>query len=65
MDSESEVSDKGYAFIVRYQMSDREAQERISRGGFPAANILAGQAVVDKYTGIASLDSGEEVDLRQ
>ena len=65
MDSESAVSDKGYTFIVRYQMSDREAQERISRGGFPAANILAGQAVVDKYTGIASLDSGEEVDLRQ
>lgn len=63
-DSESSTEGNGYVFLVRYQMSDAEAQERIRRGGFPSANILVGRAVVDRDTGIAQLDGGTAVPLK-
>lgn len=63
MDSESTVSAEGYTFMIRYQMSDAEAQERMSRGGSLAANVLVSVDVVDKHTGIAWLGNGGNVNL--
>lgn len=63
VDQESVITDSEYRFMVRYQMSDAEVQERLSRGGFPMANILVGMDVVNKSTKIAKLENGTLVDL--
>lgn len=47
-----------YFVGVRYQMSDQEAEEKISNGGFPEANILADTVTIDKITGSIYTDDG-------
>lgn len=53
------IEDNGSYFVgVRYQMSDQEAEEKISNGGFPEANVLAGTVTIDKITGSIYTDDG-------
>lgn len=47
-----------YFVGVRYQMSDQEAEEKISNGGFPEANILTDTVTIDKITGSIYTDDG-------
>lgn len=47
-----------YFVAVRYQMSDQEVEEKISSGGFPETNILAGTVTIDKATGAIYTDDG-------
>lgn len=63
VDDETTESDTEYQFMIRYAMSDEEAQEIIDRGGIPSANVLAGMAMVNKETGEAEFEgmSGDGV----
>ena len=52
---ENESSDCGNNLwvIVRYQMTDEEAEAIEEAGGFPAANILVSGVTINKITGEA------------
>lgn len=58
--SESEDIDNGneVIFVLRYAMSDEEAQERIANGGMVSANTLVTTIVVNKETGEAYDNDG-------
>lgn len=55
-DSETRQEGDVYYFVLRYQMSDKEAEEAIQNGKTPSANRLAGQVKVDTDTGEVSMD---------
>ena len=49
-----------YVFILRYQMSDEEAEERIEMGGVPSANVYVTTVWVDKKSGIVTDEWDEQ-----
>lgn len=55
-------NEDNYLIVVRYQMSDKEAEEKISQGGFPAANILVDTLTFDKITGSIFMSSGKKIE---
>lgn len=55
-DSETTETDTQYQFILRYQMSQAEADEIIARGGMPDANKLVGIVTVNKEDGTVAID---------
>lgn len=61
---DEETADMGdcYVFIVRYQMSDEEQEERMANGDIPLANVYADSVTVDKVTLVGTNDYGAEVD---
>lgn len=63
MDSETTESNAEYQFMLRYAMSDKEAEEIMARGGTPSANQLVGMVTVKKETGEAVFSpmAGEEI----
>lgn len=48
---ETRTKGDNYIFIVRWQMSDEEAERRVEAGGMPAANILKGRVEFNRKTG--------------
>jgi len=62
-DDEIDDTSEKITFTIRYQMSDEEAQELIENGGFPSANTLVSMVTVDKGTGQAVDDIGNEWNL--
>lgn len=57
-ESETRDDQDYYYFIVRYQMTDEEANKKIRDGGFPAANIYVAELLADKKTGSVISDLG-------
>ncbi|MCI8606236.1 MAG: hypothetical protein HFG72_05215 [Hungatella sp.] len=58
-DSEIREDNSSYYFIVRYQMTEAEAEARIKQGGMPAANIYHCEVSADKYSGIVKNEYGD------
>lgn len=50
-ESEDSISGNEITFVLRYAMSDEEAEERIANGGIPSANTLVTSVVVNLSTG--------------
>ena len=48
--AETQQTDTEYVFMLRYAMSDEEAEDIIERGGSPSANQMAGTVTVNKET---------------
>ena len=64
-DSETRQDEVNYNFILRYQMSAEEAQNRIRNGGDLAANIYVDEITANKSTGVVkSLSRGEFLQLK-
>ena len=61
--AETQQTDTEYVFMLRYAMSDEEAEDIIERGGSPSANQMAGTVTVNKETMDAVYEdtTGEEV----
>ena len=61
--AETQQTDTEYVFMLRYAMSDEEAEAIIERGGSPSANQMAGTVTVNKETMDAVYEdtTGEEV----
>lgn len=57
-DMDDYEDDYYYEFVLRYQMSDEEAEERIEAGGFPSANTYVATIWVEKSTGIVTDEWG-------
>ena len=55
-DAEDSISGDEVTFVLRYAMSDEEAEERIANGGTPSANTLVTLVIVN-------LNSGEVYDV--
>lgn len=55
-DSEMTESDTEYNFLLRYSISDEEAEKVIDAGGAPSANQLIGQVTVDRTSGTAVVE---------
>lgn len=47
-----------YTAIVRYQLTDKEAQDKIESGGTPSANTYVTTVTVDMATGVAEDECG-------
>ena len=63
-DSETKQDDVNYYFILRYQMSEEEVQNKIKNGGEPAPNIFSDKITANKSTGVVkSLYRGELLQL--
>lgn len=54
--SETTETDSQYQFLLRYQISQREADEIIAQGGMPSANRLVGIVTVNKNDGTVVID---------
>lgn len=55
-----DVADWGsVSFTLRYQMTEREAEEKIANGGFPAANIYVTTVDIDLETGKVTEEWGD------
>lgn len=52
-----------YELIVRYAMSDQEAEQYLKRGTFPMANIYADTIYVNKETGVLRFSDNTNFDL--
>lgn len=64
-DSETKRDEVNYYFILRYQMSEEEAQNKIRNGGDLAANIYVDEITANKSTGVVkSLCRGEFLQLK-
>ena len=50
-ESEDSISGNEISFVLRYAMSDEEAEERMANGGIPSANTLVTSVVVNLSTG--------------
>lgn len=61
--SEAGRTNNSFFYIVRYAMSDEEAEEIIANGGIPTANKLVTGVSVDVNTGIAEDDWGNTWNL--
>lgn len=57
-ESECVETATNYEFILRYQMSDEEAFERVMNGGMVFANVYTATVFVDKTTGAVSDEWG-------
>ena len=62
LSAEVSETENGYSMMLRYQMSDEEAERIIASGGMPSANRLVGTADVNLQTGEVILDAGSEPD---
>lgn len=62
LSAEASETENGYSMMLRYQMSDEEAERIIASGGMPSANRLVGTADVNLQTGEVILDAGSEPD---
>ncbi len=58
-DMDETNTDTEYSTILRYQVSDEEAQEIIDSGRIPDANVYVCKVTLNKLTGEATDDSGE------
>jgi len=59
--SETTEDSQYYYFLIRYQITDKEAEDILARGGMPAANIFADYLCAEKETGIVTSESGCEI----
>lgn len=62
-DSETQDTDSGYSMILRYQMSEEEANEIIAEGGSPSANRLVAWVSVNIQSGEVTTDTGDAWNL--
>lgn len=58
-DNETIITDEYYIFTVRYQMSDREQEERMADGQMPLANVYVDSVTVDRTTFVCTNEYGE------
>lgn len=62
-DPETQDTESGYSMILRYQMSEEEANEIIAEGGSPSANRLAAFVEVNIQSGEVTTDTGDAWNL--
>lgn len=60
-DNENVEDDEKIEFILRYQMSDDEAEQIIANGGFPDANVYVMTVTYYKSDNKAIEESGTEI----
>ena len=62
-DPETQDTESGYSMILRYQMSEEEANEIIAEGGSPSANRLVAFVEVNIQSGEVTTDTGDAWNL--
>lgn len=60
-ESETELQGDVYTFVLRYQISNEEAERTLADGGIPSSNIYTAEIYVDRTTGVVTDEWGWEV----